>query len=200
MPKLQNIRKYFDSSDSIRIVNALIELIGEEKTGTIADAYTKSIDLPVEEVSGTFGDNLYGQTIYEEDSPKSYKLNVSHTPYWEMEKESGISSRKFISDPYFKEKGATSSWRLPTYPKTTAEHESVHGIMRNIYGTKEKGTPFARTETVPYYIQALALKPYYPELKKKFGKKYSDFIINRNEELIKELKKLSVKEYEEFIK
>ena len=200
MPPSSNIRKYFDSSDSTRIVNALIELMGEGMTGTIADAYTKSIDLPVEEVSGTFENNLYGQTIYEKDSPKSYKLNVSHTPYWEVGKESGISSREFTTDPYFKERGATSSWRLLTYPKTTAEHESVHGILRNIYGKHEKNTPFVRSETVPYYIQALALKRYYPELKKKLGKGYSDFVINRNEELIKELKKLSKKEYKEFIK
>lgn len=193
------LRQYFDSSDSTRIVNTLTELMGEDMSDKISNAYTKSIDLPSEKMLGTFSDNLYGQTIYKSGKPTSYKINVSHTPYWNNGSESGISSRKFTSNKYFKDRGATDSWRLITYPKTTAEHESIHSIMANLFGKQEKGTPFARTETVPYYIQALAVRPFYKELSEKFPKRAKPWI-DRNESLIKELKKLSEKEYKEFSK
>ena len=136
MPQQKQARQYITPADSARMVQYASWLTNKSPE-EIAQAYSSGVaGVPVFEKPGMFKRRgRVGEWTYYPD--KELSFDPSYKPNW-------TGKRKY----------GEQLWRTP---QNSILHEAFgHGLLQSLYGYYPKKTPFVRTETMPYLMQALS--------------------------------------------
>jgi len=135
-PQQKQVRQYIAPADSARMVQYASWLTNK----------------PPEEIAQAYSSGVAGVPVFEKPGMHKEEGRVGKWTY--------APHKELSFDPKYKPSFAgekewgESLWR--TYQNSILHEAFGHGLMQSLYGYYPKKTPFVRTETLPYLMQAMS--------------------------------------------